>query len=59
LRLWLVPYLDVKRVNAEIVQREMTAWWNIIQSESAARNLVELFDLIDELRISGPSIVSM
>ena len=45
--LWLVPYLHVKRVNAEIVQREMTAWWNLVQLEGAAGNLVEFFDLID------------
>ena len=37
----------LQAVNAEIVQREMTAWWNIIQSESAARNLLEFLDLIE------------
>jgi hypothetical protein len=49
LRLWLVLYLHAKRVNAQIVQREITAWWNIVQLEGAPSNLVQFFDLIDRV----------
>jgi hypothetical protein len=35
----------LQAVNSERVQRE-SAWWNIVQLEGAACNLVELFDFI-------------